>query len=90
MQLLSVVIRWVPEGDAVQLGWANIQNSSAGGFAHPLHMIMGPLNPANINSLDSEGKDGRAENTLQEGTDPKEPNKKEKANMYKSKRYKQF
>lgn len=86
MQLLSVVIRWVPEGYAVQLGWANIQNLSTEGFTHPLHVIMGPLNPANTNNLDSEGQVGMAGNTLQEGTDPKEPNKKEKANMYKSKR----
>lgn len=80
-------------GGAVQLGWANIQNCSAGGSTHPthpLHVIMGPLNPANINSLDSEEQVGRAGNTLQEGADPKESNKKEKANMYKSKRCKQF
>lgn len=48
-------------------------------------MIMGPLNPANINSLDSEGQVGRAGSTLQEGGEPKEPNKKGKANMYKVK-----
>lgn len=52
-----------------------------------MHMIMGPLNPANINSLDSEGQVGREGYTLQEGGEPREPNKK-KANMYK--RYKQF
>lgn len=83
-----MVIREVPEGDAVQLGWANIQNCSTGGSTHPSHVIMGPLNPANINSLDAEGQVGRAGNTLQEGADPREPNKKEKGNR--DKRYKQF
>lgn len=85
-----MVIRGVPEGDAVQLGWANIQNCSTGGSTHPLHVIMGLLNPVNINSLDSDRQVGRAGNTLQEGADPREPNKKEKGNMDKSKRYKQF
>lgn len=51
---------------------------------------MGLLNPVNINSLDSDRQVGRAGNTLQEGADPREPNKKEKENMDKSKRYKQF
>lgn len=55
-----------------------------------MHVIMGSLNPANINTLDSEEQVGRAGNTLQEGADPKESNKKEKANMYKSQRCKQF
>lgn len=55
-----------------------------------MHVTMGLLNPVKINSLDSDRQVGRAGNTLQEGADPREPNKKEKGNMDKSKRYKQF
>lgn len=39
-------------------------------------MITGPLNPANINWLDLERQASRAGKTLQEGGEPKEPNKK--------------